>query len=158
MLSLGFVALVVSPLGAPEPADDAFDVHCGRVLGELHEVGLVVGRGDAGERPHLRVAQPARGERLRDERQVVDRAGDPELLPSSATVEAALPTEPLRARPAAPLLVALAAVVLAHEQQPPALTGRELPGQLRELRLDALERHLAAHFPDLDGRHLASSS
>ena len=65
---------------------------------DFEQVRFVVGSGDAGERASLGVAELPFGQRLGEKRQVLECAGDPDLLASGVGVDAARPTEPVGAR------------------------------------------------------------
>ena len=70
----------------------------GAVPADVEQVRFVVGGRDAGERTHLGVAEFALGQRLGKEREVFQRTRDANLLARGMGIDAARPTEPVRAR------------------------------------------------------------
>lgn len=72
-------------------ADEALELPAGRVTGKLEEAVLELRRGDARQRSRLRIAQPALGESGADQREVVQRAGDPHLLTRRSEADGAAP-------------------------------------------------------------------
>ena len=75
-------------IDAPPGAGEALDVGGGAGLGEVQQRGLVLGRGHAGQRPHLGVGDRAALHRGADARQGRQRVGDADLLAGGAEVDA----------------------------------------------------------------------
>jgi hypothetical protein len=110
--ALRIPVLVVHP---PPRAAEAFGLRRGRRQCELQQRRLAVGRGDAGQRPHLGVGQAAGGEGGRDLRQPAQRPGHPHVLPAGDRGHAALPGEPVPAGVDADSVPPAALVELRHE-------------------------------------------
>ena len=86
--------------GALRPAmeaDELLDMLRCAVQSDVEEVGLVPGGDDAGQRPDLGVAELALGQRLGEQRQLGQRAGDADLLPRGVGIDAAGPAQPVGA-------------------------------------------------------------
>ena len=123
---------------SPGPAEP-LGLRRGRRGRELQQRRLAVGGGDAGQRPHLGVGQPAGGERGRDLRQPAQRPGHPHVLACGDRRHAALPGQPVRAGIDPRSVPAAALVELGHQPQPrrgrrrqPHRPRGDRPGQLRQ--------------------------
>ena len=98
------LVLRIGPLGlfgALRPAmqaDELLHKLCGAVQSDVEEVDLILGSGDAGQRPDLGVAELALGQRLGEQRQLGQRSGDSDLLPCGVGIDAAGPAQPVGAR------------------------------------------------------------
>ena len=79
-------------------ADELLHMLCGTVQSDVEEVDLILGSGDAGQRPDLGVAELALRERLGEQRQLGQRAGDTNLLPRGVGIDAAGPAQPVGTR------------------------------------------------------------
>ena len=97
------LVLGVGPFGLlralrpPMEADELLDMLRRAVQADVQEIVLVLGSGDAGQCPDLGVAELASGERLREQRQFGQGAGDADLLPSGMGIDAARPAQPMSA-------------------------------------------------------------
>ena len=67
----------------------------GAVQADVDEVGLVLRRGDPGQRPELGVAELAPGRGGGEQRQSLQRPGNPYLLACGVGVDAAGPAQPV---------------------------------------------------------------
>src|SRR4051795_5605900 len=77
--------------------------------------GVVAEGGEPRQRPDLRIGQPAGGVLLRDDRQQTQLPRHPHLLAGGAETHAAMPRQPVRGRPHAPLAPPLGVVKLADQ-------------------------------------------
>ena len=109
--------------------------------GDLRQALLVLRGGDPGQRPHLGVRQPGRGELAADDRQVPQRPGHPDVLPGGTGGHLALPRQPARAAAHVPAGPAPAGIEISQQHQEPARRRGQVPGQLADLRLQPLQRH-----------------
>ena len=101
----------------------------------VHQLGLVLGRGDPGQGADLRVREPARGERRPHHRQGLHGAGDSQLLAGRPGRQAAAPRQPWRARPQPGTAPAPARVEHGQQRQEPARARRKMPGERGDLTL-----------------------
>ncbi len=146
---VGRVHLVISQ-GAPVRPHDPLQVRRRAGQGELEQVALVVGRGHPGERPHLGVAQSPGGEGGGDRGELAETMRHPDLLTSRGHVDPTLPVEPMRTAPALPGAPSLPPVELGHQQQPPALGGVEVGGQLGDLTFQPLQGNVVERWSLVD--------
>ena len=115
------LVLGIGPLGLiralrlPMEADEFLDMLCGAVQVEFQEIVLVLGGGDAGQRPDLGVTEFALGQRFGEQRQLGQRPGDPDILPGSMGIDSARPAQPVGTGPRALCSPDLAAVELRDE-------------------------------------------
>ena len=126
------------PVGAGEPVQ----LPAGHRLGQLGQALLGGRGGDPGQGPDFRIRQPPGGEPGPDHRQVPQRPRDPDLLTGGAGCQLALPRQPRRARRQLPRLPPPPRIEVTDQQQEPAGRRGQMPGQLTDLRLQALQRHL----------------
>ncbi len=126
------------PVGAGEPVQ----LPAGHRLGQLGQALLGGRGGDPGQGPDFRIRQPPGGEPGPDDGQVPQRAGDPDLLTGGARRQLALPRQPRRTRRQFPRLPPPPGIEVTDQQQEPAGRRGQMPGQLADLRLQALQRHL----------------
>ena len=124
-------------VGAGEP----LQLVPGHRPGDLGQAPLGVRGGDPGQRPHLSVGEPGRGELVADHRQVPQRPRHPDVFPGGAGGHLALPRQPLRAAVHLPAGPAAARVEVGQQDQEPARGRGQVPGQLADLRLQPLQRH-----------------
>ena len=129
------LVLGIGPLGlfrALRPAmeaDELLHMLRGTVQSDVEEVGFVPGGGDSGQRPDLGVAEFALGQRLGEQRQLGQRAGDADLLPGGMGVDTAGPAQPVCARQRALGSPDLAAVELGDEGKQPVRGGMDVGGE-----------------------------
>ena len=119
-------------LGALGPAVQAHEllhVLGGAVQPDVEEVGLVLGSGDAGQRPDLGVAELALRECIGEQRQLGQRPGDANLLARGVGIDAAGPGEPVGAGQRPLGGPDLAAVELGDEDQQPVRGGVDVGGE-----------------------------
>ena len=131
-------------IDAPPGADQAFDVSGGAGLGEVQQRGLVLGSGDAGQRPDLGVGnRPAlhRGAHARERRQ---RVGDADLLAGGAEGDARAPVQPVRTRGEA-IVPARALVELAQQHEQLVGGGMQARGQGGDLLAEGIGRELGQY-------------
>ena len=112
--------------------------------GDIDQGGFVVGAGDAGDRPDLRIRQFAPLERGPDQRQRRQGVADAELLPGRVHADTAFPRQPMRRGATPPPGPALAVVELRDQQHQPRRRRRDLPEQFADLGLQPL-RHDASN-------------
>ena len=129
------LVLGIGPLGlfgALRPAmeaDELLDVLRGAVQSDVEEVGFVFRSGDAGQRPDLGVAELALGQRLGEQRQPGQRAGDANLLSGRVGVDTAGPAQPVCAGQRPLRAPDLAAVELGDEGKQPVRGGVDMGGE-----------------------------
>ena len=149
-------------VGAPPGAAEPLGLRGGRRGREVQQRGLAVRRRDAGQRPHLRVGQPAGVERGRDPRQPAQRPGHPDVFAGGGGRHAALPGDPVPAGVDAHAVPAAALVELGDQPQPrrgrrgqPHRAGGDRPGQFRQRRTqrELLPSSLELMFGRLTGSH-----
>jgi hypothetical protein len=104
------------PVGAGQP----LQLVPGHRPGDLRQARLGARRGDPGQRPHLGVGEPAGRELGADHRQVLQRAGDPDVLAGGAGGQLTLPGQPRRAAGHVPAGPAAAGVEVTRQDQEPA--------------------------------------
>lgn len=144
----GVVLLVAGDDAATSPSD-AVHVGGGGVAGQLDQWCLGGRRGDAGDGPHLGVAQLGGREGVADQRQFGEAVGDSQVRAGGHQAQPAPPAQPLGARPGALVPPALPPVELGYQQQPLAHGGRQVGGQLADLVLEFLKRDFGRS--DIDG-------
>ena len=101
----------------------------GAVQPDVEQVGFVLRRCDAGQRPDLGVAELALGERLGEQRQLPQCAGNPNLLPRGVGIDAAGPGEPVGTGHRPLRGPDLAAVELGDEGEEPVGGGVDVGGE-----------------------------
>ena len=134
--------IVVTTGDRGDRRDHAIEARAGLVGGDAEPNVLVLGRGDPCDRPHLRVRDRSVGERLAQTWQRLERSSDPHALAGRVERVAALPRQPMRGRLAAPAGPPLAAVVAPQPSQQGCFAGGEGAGQVEDLGLDPLQRHV----------------
>ena len=97
MLGIGPLGLF-GALGPAIQAHELLDMLRGAVQSDIEEVDLILGRGDAGQRPDLGVAELALRQRFGEQRQLGQCPGDADLLPRGMGIDAAGPAQPVGAR------------------------------------------------------------
>ena len=132
---------VISRADLPVRPGEPLQLIPGHRPGELRQPRLGTRRRDPGQRPHLRIRQPARGELPADHRQVPQRPRHPDVLPGRPRGHLALPRQPLRAAVHLPARPAAAGIEIPEQDQEPARRRGQVPGQLADLRLQPLQRH-----------------
>ena len=100
--------------------------------GELQQLGLIVGRGRACERPDLRVRDFSPGHRVRDERKAFERPCGPDLLVRRVPRDADPPRQPLGTRAEVLFRPVAMAVRLRERPQELASRGRDLTVEHRD--------------------------
>ena len=129
------LVLGIGPLGlfgALRPAveaDELLDMRRGAVQSDIEEVDLILGSGDSGQCPDLGVAELALGQRLGEQRQLGQRAGDADLLPRGMGIDAAGPAQPVGARQRPLCGPDLAAVELGDEGEESVSRSMDVGGE-----------------------------
>ena len=126
----------------PVRAGEPVQLPAGHRLGQLGQAFLGGRGGDPGQGPDFRIRQPPGGEPGPDHGQVPQGAGDPDLLAGGAGCQLALPRQLRRTRRQLPRLPPPPRIKVADQEQEPAGRRGQMPGQLADLRLQALQRHL----------------
>ena len=96
VLGIGLLGLF-RPLRSSMEANELLDMLRGAVQSDVEQVGFVLGGGDAGQCPDLGVAELTLRERLGEQRQLGQRAGDTNLLPRGVGIDTAGPAQPVGA-------------------------------------------------------------
>jgi hypothetical protein len=91
--------------------------------------GRVVATHDAGDGPDLRIGQLPSGERLGDERKVLQGVRHPQVFGGGAQVDPGPPRQPVRARADPVAGPPVAGVELGEELEESALGGGDMSGQ-----------------------------
>ena len=136
---------LVRPARLAIEAGELLHVRRGAVPADLEQVRFVGGGRDAGERAHLGVAELALRQRLGKERQVFECARDPDLLAGGMGVDAARPTEPVRARHRPLGGPQLATVELGDEDEQTPGGGVNMGGEGRDRR----RKRVVVHAPGM---------
>ena len=110
-------------------ADELLYMLRSAVQSDVQEVDLILGSGDAGQRPDLRVAELALRQRFGEQRQLRQRPGDADLLPRGMGIDAAGPAQPVGARQRPLSGPDLAAVELGDEDKQPVRGGMDVGGE-----------------------------
>ena len=130
-------------------ANHALELGCGRVAGELEQLGLAVGVGDPGQRPHLRIAELPARERRADIRELTERPRDAHMLARRARRQRAAPGHPLAGRATAGPAPTLAAVELGDQLQPAGADRRQsAPPATRSRARSARAANAPAALPE----------
>ena len=116
-------------LGPAMKANELLHMLRGAVQSDVEEVGFVLGGGDAGQRPDLGVAEVALRQRLGEQRQLGQSAGDADLLPRGVGIDAAGPTQPVGTGQRPLGGPDLAAVELGDEGKQPVRGGVDVGGK-----------------------------
>jgi hypothetical protein len=123
-------------IGAHQP----LELRRRRVPRQVEQLRLAHDPLNARQRADLRVAQPALGERLPDQRQVLQAKRHAHVRARRHQRDPAAPRHPVRARPTAPRRPPLTPVVLGHQSQPATRRGVDLARQPGDLALEHTER------------------
>ena len=110
-------------------ADELLDMLRGAVQADVQEIVLVLGGGDAGQRPDLGVPEFTLGEGIGEQRQFGQRPGDAHFLPSGMGIDAARPAQPMSAGQRPLSGPDLAAVELGDEDEEPVGGGVDVGGE-----------------------------
>jgi len=130
---LGVGAVLLGPAGPPHPARQPLDLRPRAVSGAV-EIGLLVGGArDPGDGADLRPGDAAGAERVRRERQPLQRVGDPHPLVRRGQPHAEPPGQPVRARQQTRAGPGLPSVELSDQGQHLGLSGGDPSGPGRDL-------------------------
>ena len=96
VLGIGLLGLFRALRPAMEP-DELLYMLRSAVQSDVQEIDLILGSGDAGQRPDLGVAELALRQRFGEQRQLGQRPGDAGLLPGGMGIDTARPAQPVGA-------------------------------------------------------------